>query len=97
MRLNADVVGLSIAFQSCLGDSIYLAEQLRAVGFAGHITCGGHVPSFEYATLLGDCPAIDSAVRHDGELTLVELLTRLSQARPLRGIPGIAVSSSGCI
>jgi len=89
VRLNADVVGLSIAFQSCLSDSIYLAEQLRAVGFAGHITCGGHVPSFEYTALLGDCPAIDSAVRHDGELTLVELLTRLSHAEPLRGIPGL--------
>ncbi len=89
LRLNADVVGLSIAFQSCLTDSIVLAEQLRNAGYAGHITCGGHVPTFEYTALLWDCPAIDSVVRHDGELTLLELLTKLERGESPRGIAGL--------
>jgi anaerobic magnesium-protoporphyrin IX monomethyl ester cyclase len=89
LQLNADVVGLSIAFQSSLTDSLCLAEQLRLCGYKGHLTCGGHVPSFEYASLMRDCPALDSAVRHDGELTLLELLSRLSGDDPLRGVQGL--------
>ena len=88
-HLKADVVGLSIAFQSCLTDSIYLAEQLRNAGYAGHITCGGHVPTFEYATLLRDCSGLDSVVRHDGELTLLELLTKLERGDSLSGVAGL--------
>jgi anaerobic magnesium-protoporphyrin IX monomethyl ester cyclase len=86
---NPLVVGLSIAFQACLTDSLCLAEQLRSAGFAGHITCGGHVPTLEFAALLRDCPALDSAVRHDGEQTLVELLARLAQGKTLRGVAGL--------
>jgi hypothetical protein len=89
LRLNPHVLGLSIAFQSCLTDSIYLVEQLRSAGFVGHITCGGHVPSFEYAALLRDCPALDSVVRHDGELTLIELLARLEGEQSLSGVAGL--------
>jgi anaerobic magnesium-protoporphyrin IX monomethyl ester cyclase len=83
------LVGLSIAFQASLSDSLYLAEALRSAGFAGHITCGGHVPTFEYAALLRDCPALDSAVRHDGEHTLLELLDRLARGESLRGVAGL--------
>ena len=89
LSLKADVVGISIAFQSCLTDSIYLAERLRNAGYAGHITCGGHVPSFEYAALLRDCPAFDSAVRHDGELTLLELVAKLERGESLSGTTGL--------
>ncbi len=83
------LVGLSIAFQASLSDSLYLAEALRCAGFTGHITCGGHVPTFEYAALLRDCPALDTAVRHDGEHTLLELLGRLARGESLRGVAGL--------
>lgn len=83
------LVGLSIAFQACLTDYLFLAEQLRASGYSGHITCGGHVPTFEYAALLRDCAALDSAVRHDGEQTLVELLNRLTHGLALGGVAGL--------
>ena len=89
LRLKADVVGLSIAFQSSLTDSICLAEQLRLCGFTGHLTCGGHVATFEYAALLRDCAALDSVVRHDGELTLLELIDNVSRGEPLRGVRGL--------
>jgi anaerobic magnesium-protoporphyrin IX monomethyl ester cyclase len=89
LRLNADVVGLSIAFQFSLTDSVCLAEQLRLCGFTGHMTCGGHVATFEYQALLRDCAALDSVVRHDGERTLLELLDKLSRGEPLRGVQGL--------
>jgi hypothetical protein len=87
--LDAQVVGLSIAFQSYLTDSIYLAERLRSAGYAGHLTCGGHVPTFEYAALMRDCRALDSVVRHDGEFTLLELLARLERGDSLGGVAGL--------
>jgi anaerobic magnesium-protoporphyrin IX monomethyl ester cyclase len=90
VALGADVVGISIAFQSSVQESLDLAAELRRAGFTGHITCGGHVPTFEYRAILAEAPAIDSVVRHDGEATLVDLLDRLGQNADPRGVAGVA-------
>jgi anaerobic magnesium-protoporphyrin IX monomethyl ester cyclase len=87
--IGADAVGISIAFQSAVQQSLDLAAELRRVGFAGHITCGGHVPTFEYAAILAEAPAIDSVVRHDGEAALVELLGRIADGSDPSGVAGV--------
>src|SRR5512139_2735580 len=69
-----DVVGLGIAFQNHIEDYIALMRALRPAGFRGHLTCGGHVPTFCYRELLRDIPDLDTAVRHEAEQTFVELL-----------------------
>lgn len=85
------LVGVSIPFQTGIGATLELISTLRARGYKGHLTCGGHVPTFCYNDLLGDSSHIDSVVRHEGELTLVELLGRLTQGgeSPLAGIKGL--------
>jgi radical SAM superfamily enzyme YgiQ (UPF0313 family) len=89
MSKQPDVVGLGIAFQNHIEDYIALMRALRPNGFRGHLTCGGHVPTFCYAELLRDVPDLDTAVRHEGEETLVEMLASLSRGEPPRGIAGL--------
>lgn len=86
---NPDLVGLGIAFQNSIDDYIAFLQEIRGRGFTGHLTCGGHVPTFCYPELLRDFPGLDTVVRHDGEDTLVEMLACLGRGEPPRGIAGL--------
>lgn len=88
-RARPAVVGLSIAFQHALADHRALASALRDAGYRGHLTCGGQVPTFCGRELLADTPALDTAVRHEGERTFVELLDRIGRGDRPEGIPGL--------
>ncbi len=89
LAVSPEVVGLSIAFQSNLEDHLELARLLRKSGYRGHVTCGGHVPTFCHQELLEAAPGIDSVVRHEGERTLVEMLDALGQGSAPRNIAGL--------
>jgi radical SAM superfamily enzyme YgiQ (UPF0313 family) len=89
VELAPDLVGLSIPFQYAIADSLALAERLRADGFGGQLTCGGHVPTFCHRELLRDGPALDTVVRHEGEETLVEICDRVGAGLPVRGLRGL--------
>jgi len=90
LAAGVEVVGLSIRFQASIRDHLELARALRRRGYEGHITCGGHPPTFCYREILRDAPEIDSVIRHEGEATLVELLERLrdEDERGLAGVTG---------
>ena len=83
------LVGISIAFQFAVMDALDLIAALRHRGFTGHITCGGHVPTFCVEDLLRDCSGLDSVVRHEGEETLVALAAALDKGSALSEIPGL--------
>ncbi len=83
------VVGMSMTFQLRAREFGALAQALRAAGFAGHIVAGGHFPTFAFREVLGEFPAIDSIVRHEGEQTLPELVEALAEQRSLDGIRGL--------
>jgi anaerobic magnesium-protoporphyrin IX monomethyl ester cyclase len=87
--LSPDLVGLSIAFQCAVDDSLELLRLLRLEGYRGHVTCGGHVPTFCARELLEATPDLDSAVRHEGERALVEILDALGRGEAPRGIAGL--------
>lgn len=97
LALRPDLVGLGIAFQNNIDDYLAFMRELRARGFAGHLTCGGHVPTFCYRELLDDEPGLDSVVRHDGEQTLVEMLDALGRHESVRDIPGLVFRDGGGI
>jgi anaerobic magnesium-protoporphyrin IX monomethyl ester cyclase len=84
-----DLVGLGIAFQNNIDDYLLLLRALRERGYRGHVTAGGHVPTFCYRELLRDVPGLDTVVRHDGEETLVEVLHRLARGEVPRDIAGL--------
>lgn len=83
------LVGLGIAFQNNIEDYLAFMQEIRNRGYEGHLTCGGHVPTFCHGELLRDVPGLDSVVRHDGEETLVEMLDQLGRDEPPAGIAGL--------
>jgi anaerobic magnesium-protoporphyrin IX monomethyl ester cyclase len=70
---SPDWIGLSMTFQRRAHEFGALADTVRAHGFAGHITCGGHFPTFAYRELLQRYRSIDTVVRHEGEQAAVQL------------------------
>ncbi len=91
------LIGLSIIFQYRAPEFIHLAERLRALLPLAHITTGGHFPTFVAADLLRDCSALDSVVRGEGEMTLLELVRRLDAPASWEGIAGLTFRSGGRI
>ena len=86
------VVGMSMTFQFRAEQFGALAAALREAGYRGHITVGGHFPTFAYEEVLRCFPAIDTVVRHEGEETLPELcaaIERGSGPEALSGIRGL--------
>ena len=86
---SPDVIGLSMTFQRRAEEFGDLAGQLRAGGFGGHLTVGGHFPTFAHREVLERYSSIDSVVRHEGEVTLVELCDRLAGRAPLDDVRGL--------
>ena len=89
------VVGFSLIFQVFLPQFRQLASYLRDAGVTGHFTMGGHFPSLCHDETLREFPELDSVVRYEGELTLLELVEHLSTGRDWRNISGIAYLHEG--
>jgi radical SAM superfamily enzyme YgiQ (UPF0313 family) len=89
LATEPDLVGLGMAFQNNIEDYVAFMQGLRDQGFRGHLTCGGHVPTFCYRELLDDMPGLDSAVRHEAEDTIVEMLAQLAEGHAPRDIAGL--------
>lgn len=89
------LVGLSVIFQFSAGYFLDLAARLRRAGYTGHVTLGGHFPSFEWEALLADHPAVDSIVLFEGEQTLLELVINLDRPTSFANIQGLAFRADG--
>lgn len=97
-RAQADLVGMSMTFQFRAQEFGQLARDLRRDGFAGHITAGGHFPTFAHDEVLRAFPEIDTVVRHEGEETLPALCDALSRGpgpAPLSGVAGLVFRAPG--
>jgi anaerobic magnesium-protoporphyrin IX monomethyl ester cyclase len=62
---------------------------LRRRGVQTHVTVGNHLATLHDKAVLADFSQFDSAVRGEGEHTVVELAQRLSGQRDLAGIRGL--------
>ena len=89
-RDTPDVVGFSLIFQYMAPDFGRVITALREAGVTAHFTMGGHYASFEPAELLRRIPGLDSIVRFEGEVTLVNLLNCLASGSDWRSLAGIA-------
>ena len=85
-----DVVGFSLIFQYMAPDFGSVIQALRDAGVRAHFTMGGHYASFEPSEILKRIPGLDSVVRFDGEVTLVNLLNYLGKGADYRSLPGLA-------
>ena len=89
------VVGFSLIFQAFLPQFRRLASYLRSAGVTSHFTIGGHFASLCHDETLSLFPELDSVVRYEGEVTLVELVERLQRGKPWRDTSGIAYLEAG--
>ena len=80
-REGPAMIGMSMTFQFRAKQFGALARALRDDGYRGHITGGGHFPTFAWRECLEAFPAIDSIVRHEGEETIVEMCEALEAKR----------------
>ena len=89
------IVGFSLIFQYYLPGFREMAAELRAAGVTSHFTIGGHYPSLCHDEVLEAVPELDSVVRFEGELTLLDLVERMGEGRDWRDAPGIAYLRGG--
>jgi radical SAM superfamily enzyme YgiQ (UPF0313 family) len=94
-RSRPRLVGLSIIFQYRAPEFLALAADLRRLLPETHITTGGHFASFTARELLRDYPALDSVVRGEGEMTLVELVQSLNTPGRWHEIAGLSFRQDG--
>ena len=91
------LVGFSLIFQRMLPQFEALIARLRDQGVSAHFTMGGHFPTFEYRFLLEQIPGLDTVVRHEGELTVLELFRRLDEPDSWHTIRGLAYRRNGAV
>ena len=80
------VVGLSMVFTARAQEYLALAAALRARGFSGHVTAGGHFASFHSRQLLEEFPALDSILHGEGERAMQDLLCHLDDPQRVAGM-----------
>jgi anaerobic magnesium-protoporphyrin IX monomethyl ester cyclase len=96
-RARPAVVGFSLIFQFFLPQFRRVAAHLRQAGIRSHFTMGGHYPSLCHEDALREFPELDSVVRYEGELTLVDLVGRLRAGEDWHEVPGIAYLDDGAV
>ena len=89
-ELDPLLIGFSLIFQFYYERFDVLTRFLRAAGVRCHFTMGGHFPSLSYEHTFQLVGGIDSIVRFEGEMTLLELADLLSVGAEWRDIKGIA-------
>ena len=88
---HADIVGLSMCFQSRAQEFLRLAQLLKQQNLNQLIVAGGHYASCAAEALLAHHSEIDIIVIHEGECTLVEIVNAAPHLKErLPQIPGIA-------
>ena len=84
------LVGFSLIFQYYTPKFSEMASYLRDRGVACHFCAGGHYPSLRYENVLRDVPELNSVIRFEGELTVLELMECLAEGRDWHAVEGIA-------
>ena len=93
LSINPLLIGFSLIFQFYINHYGTLVRAMRSFGIDCHFTMGGHFPSLSYEQTLALVPELDSVVRFEGELTLLELADALSMGQDWSNVPGIAYRS----
>ena len=87
----ADLVGLSMCFQSRAREFLRLAQRIKSRDPKKLIVAGGHYASCAAGPLLANHPEIDIVAIHEGERTFVEIADAMPHLEErLPGIRGIA-------
>ena len=88
-EINPVLIGFSLIFQFFVDRYAALLYVLRAHGIDCHFTMGGHFPSLSFQQTLELVPELDSVVRFEGEMTLLEMADAISAGKDWHDIDGI--------
>lgn len=88
------IVGFSLIFQRILFDFVEIIDYLRVHEVKVHFTMGGHFPSTEPKTAMAAIPGLDTIVRGEGEITILELFKNLDQPDNWGNIQGLVFRNS---
>lgn len=92
----AEIVGLSVCFQSRAQEFLTLARWIKEMHPATLIVAGGHYASCAAEPLMEHHLELDIIVIHEGEQTLVEIVTAVANLEDgLANITGIAYRENG--
>ena len=69
-------------------------DQLRTMGFKGHVNLFGFFPTLAYAAILKQIAAVDSVAIGECEQAICELADALTRAAKLPSVPGLAVRTA---
>jgi len=94
-QIDPIIIGFSLIFQFYVERFALLMRSLRAAGSQSHFTIGGHFPSLSPVETLKLIPELDSVVRFEGEITLLEMADLIGAGDEWRNIQGIAYRSAG--
>ena len=86
VEFNPPLVGLSMVFTARAREFTALVEQLRAAGFRGHITAGGHFASLNAEQLMQDYPGLSSIIHGEGEEVIVDLIENLDRPQSVQSL-----------
>lgn len=90
LAMQPMLVGFSLIFQFYVRRFDALASAMRDAGLQCHFTIGGHFPSLSSEETLRTVGAVDSVVRYEGELTLLELVDHIGTGADWHAVPGLA-------
>jgi len=91
---EADLIGFTATARPQIYSVIDVSNELRKRGYGGHITAGGHFPTFMFRELLENSN-LDSIVLYEGEETLSELAEAVEKGKDLGGVLGLAFKDKG--
>jgi anaerobic magnesium-protoporphyrin IX monomethyl ester cyclase len=83
------LVGFSLIFQFYIRRYASLMDALRREGIDAHFTMGGHYPTLSPQQTLAAAPELDSIVRYEGEVTLLEIVRALQAGNDWRKLDGV--------
>lgn len=90
LELDPMIIGFSLIFQFYIPQYRRLIQMLRDAGIHCHFTMGGHFSSLSHRRNLELLPELDSVVRFEGEMTLLELADRIGMELDWKDVQGIA-------
>jgi len=95
--LDADpmLVGFSLIFQFYIRRYAALMAALRDAGVEAHFTMGGHYPTLSPDETMKAAPQLDSIVRYEGEITLLEIVRALHTGGDWQGLHGVVWRRDG--
>src|SRR5215469_13348293 len=94
-QLDPILIGFSLIFQFYVERFALLMRSLRASGCHSHFTIGGHFPSLNPVETLQLVPEVDSVVRFEGEITLLEMADLIGTGDEWRNVQGLAYRAAG--